>query len=85
MKVNMNFLLISAILLLMTGNFNEASKLCVKGGTGVKGTGNCPNTKGIITTCQIRGDHCYCDSQCSRGHLCCPYGCGPKCLKAVFE
>ncbi|KAB7507061.1 hypothetical protein Anas_09003 [Armadillidium nasatum] len=65
MKVNINFLLISAILLLMTENFNEASRLCVTGGTGVEGTGNCPNTSGIITTCEIKPGHCYCDRRMS--------------------
>ncbi|KAB7503152.1 hypothetical protein Anas_13802 [Armadillidium nasatum] len=59
--------------------------MCNKEEQAVEGTGNCPNTSGIITTCEIKPGHCYCDRECRCGYLCCSYGCGPTCLEAVFE
>ncbi|KAL7643538.1 UNVERIFIED_CONTAM: hypothetical protein RMT77_005520 [Armadillidium vulgare] len=85
MKVSYIFLLISGVLLVMEENFILASTWCYRGGTGVKGTGKCPDREEIATICEYNPLHCYCDSDCEDGYLCCSHGCSPSCEKAVFN
>ncbi|XP_037802161.1 chelonianin-like [Penaeus monodon] len=42
--------------------------------------GTCPDTSGIITTCEVTERNCFSDSQCGPGQKCCPLGCGRECL-----
>ncbi|KAF0299933.1 Whey acidic protein [Amphibalanus amphitrite] len=46
--------------------------------------GQCPDTSGIITTCEFDPErNCLSDSQCPSDKLCCSFGCGKECLKPV--
>ncbi|XP_043193117.1 low-density lipoprotein receptor-related protein-like isoform X2 [Amphibalanus amphitrite] len=68
------------------GTLND--KKCCKNAAGskrcAKPRGQCPDTSGIITTCEFDPErNCLSDSQCPSDKLCCSFGCGKECLKPV--